>query len=36
MGRKAARGFGGTGDIVTYARNLGRPVTVIWREGVER
>ncbi|MFE7357780.1 hypothetical protein ACFU8Q_32765 [Streptomyces sp. NPDC057543] len=33
---KPARGFGGTGDIVTYARNLGRPVTVIWREGVER
>ncbi|MFF2407840.1 hypothetical protein [Streptomyces sp. NPDC058092] len=33
---RPARGFGGTGDIVTYARNLGRPVTVIWREGVER
>ncbi|MGW0855561.1 hypothetical protein [Streptomyces sp. NPDC002690] len=31
-----ARGLGGTGDIVTYARALGRPVTVIWREGVRR
>ncbi|MFD9223219.1 hypothetical protein ACFWDI_25180 [Streptomyces sp. NPDC060064] len=31
-----ARGLGGTGDIVRYARHLGRPVTVIWREGVER
>ncbi|MCX4678262.1 hypothetical protein OG413_23590 [Streptomyces sp. NBC_01433] len=33
---RPARGLGGTGDIVTYARTLGRPVTVIWREGVER
>ncbi|WP_069172324.1 hypothetical protein [Streptomyces griseus] len=33
---RPARGLGGTGDIVTYARNLGRPVTVIWRDGVER
>ncbi|KDQ66360.1 hypothetical protein ACIPJG_20705 [Streptomyces halstedii] len=31
-----ARGLGGTGDIVTYARTLGRPVTVIWRDGVTR
>ncbi|MFF7877208.1 hypothetical protein ACIG0A_28150 [Streptomyces californicus] len=31
-----ARGLGGTGDIVTYARTLGRPVTVIWRDGVLR
>ncbi|MFF2008667.1 hypothetical protein ACFVWY_06270 [Streptomyces sp. NPDC058195] len=31
-----ARGLGGTGDIVTYARSLGRPVTIIWRDGVER
>ncbi|MER6773492.1 hypothetical protein ACFVG1_31515 [Streptomyces bacillaris] len=31
-----ARGLGGTGDIVDYARTLGRPVTVIWRDGVER
>lgn len=33
---RPARGLGGTGDIVTYARALGRPVTVIWRDGVER
>ncbi|GAA2944150.1 MULTISPECIES: hypothetical protein [Streptomycetaceae] len=33
---RPARGRGGTGDIVTYARTLGRPVTVIWRDGVER
>jgi hypothetical protein len=33
---RPARGLGGTGDIVQYARDLGRPVTVIWREGVER
>ncbi|MCB5167101.1 nucleoside 2-deoxyribosyltransferase [Streptomyces bambusae] len=31
-----ARGRGGTGDIVAYARSLGKPVTVIWREGVCR
>ncbi|MFE6702961.1 hypothetical protein [Streptomyces sp. NPDC057718] len=31
-----ARGLGGTGDIVTYARTLGRPVTVIWRDGILR
>ncbi|WEH42590.1 hypothetical protein OG233_25390 [Streptomyces sp. NBC_01218] len=31
-----ARGLGGTGDIVAYARTLGRPVTVIWRDGVRR
>ncbi|MFF5446563.1 hypothetical protein [Streptomyces sp. NPDC012888] len=31
-----ARGLGGTGDIVAYARELGKPVTVIWREGVPR
>lgn len=33
---RPARGLGGTGDIVTYARARGRPVTVIWRDGVER
>lgn len=33
---RPARGLGGTGDIVAYARGLGRPVTVIWRDGVER
>lgn len=31
-----ARGLGGTGDIVSYAREAGKPVTVIWREGVKR
>jgi hypothetical protein len=33
---RPARGLGGTGDIVSYARGLGRPVTVIWRDGLER
>ncbi|WP_328539574.1 hypothetical protein [Streptomyces sp. NBC_00344] len=33
---RPARGRGGTGDIVSYAIGVGRPVTVIWREGVER
>ncbi|WP_194891413.1 hypothetical protein [Catenulispora pinisilvae] len=31
-----ARGLGGTGDIVRRARDVGRPVTVIWPEGVRR
>ncbi|ALC24093.1 hypothetical protein ACH46N_27790 [Streptomyces pristinaespiralis] len=31
-----ARGHGGTGDIVRYARDLGKPVTVIWCEGLKR
>ncbi|MFF8954635.1 hypothetical protein [Streptomyces sp. NPDC014894] len=31
-----ARGLGGTADIVRYARDRGTPVTVIWREGLER
>ncbi|MFG2297399.1 hypothetical protein [Streptomyces sp. NPDC048603] len=31
-----ARGRGGTGDIVAYARGLGKPVTVIWRAGAVR
>lgn len=29
-----ATGKGGTGDAVAYARSQGRPVTVIWPEGV--
>ncbi|QGV81386.1 hypothetical protein [Streptomyces ficellus] len=33
---RPARGLGGTGDIVRYARARGTPVTVIWRAGVER
>ncbi|MGW4032224.1 hypothetical protein ACWEFL_23415 [Streptomyces sp. NPDC004838] len=31
-----SRGLGGTADIVHYARDLGKPVTIIWREGVQR
>jgi len=33
---RPARGTGGTGDIVEYARLSGRPVTVVWRAGVLR
>ncbi|MEV7835028.1 hypothetical protein AB0P12_31055 [Streptomyces subrutilus] len=33
---RPARGHGGTAEIVAYARTLGKPVTVIWREGVVR
>ncbi|GFH37123.1 hypothetical protein [Streptomyces pacificus] len=33
---RPARGLGGTGDIVRYARERGRPVTVVWCDGVER
>ena len=31
-----ARGFGGTADVVAYARQRGVPVTVIWPEGAIR
>ena len=31
-----ARGVGGTADVVTYARTRGRPVTVLWVDGVVR
>ncbi|MBW5485402.1 hypothetical protein [Streptomyces bambusae] len=31
-----ARGHGGTAEIVAYARSLGKPVTVLWCEGVSR
>ena len=31
-----ARGLGGTGDVVAYARRRGVPVTVLWRPGVLR
>jgi hypothetical protein len=31
-----ARGLGGTGDVVAYARARGRPVTVLWIDGVHR
>lgn len=31
-----ARGFGGTADVVTHARSIGLPVTVIWPIGATR
>jgi hypothetical protein len=31
-----ARGFGGTADVVEYARRTGVPVRVIWPEGASR
>jgi hypothetical protein len=31
-----ARGLGGTGDVVAYARARGRTVTILWSEGVAR
>lgn len=31
-----ARGLGGTGDVVAYARRTGVPVTVVWPSGVQR
>ncbi|MEN2420968.1 hypothetical protein AABB02_23120 [Streptomyces rimosus] len=33
---KPARGFGGTADVVAYARRVGVPVDVIWPEGAVR
>ena len=33
---RPARGLGGTADVVTYAKTRGRPVTVLWVEGVVR
>jgi len=33
---RPARGLGGTADVVDYARTRGRPVTVLWVEGVVR
>jgi len=33
---KAARGLGGTGDVVNYARSRGKDVRVIWPSGVVR
>jgi hypothetical protein len=32
----AARSFGGTADVVSRAREIGLPVTVIWPEGAYR
>jgi hypothetical protein len=31
-----ARGFGGTGDVVAYARERGVPVEVVWPRGAAR
>lgn len=31
-----ARGLGGTGDVVAYARQQEKPVEVLWVEGAER
>jgi hypothetical protein len=31
-----ARGFGGTGDVVAYARERGVPVEVVWPRGAVR
>lgn len=33
---KPAGGLGGTADVVMYARELGRPTTVIWPVGARR
>lgn len=33
---KPARGYGGTADVVAYARRLGVPVLVIWPAGAKR
>ncbi|MGW2053251.1 hypothetical protein ACWCOZ_04880 [Streptomyces sp. NPDC001840] len=33
---KPARGYGGTADVVAYARRVGVPVTIIWPEGASR
>ena len=31
-----AQGLGGTADVVSYARSIGREVTVVWPDGVRR
>ncbi|WP_308204587.1 hypothetical protein [Frankia sp. R82] len=31
-----ARGYGGTADVVAYARSLGRPVQIVWPTGASR
>jgi hypothetical protein len=33
---KPARGYGGTADVVAYARERGIPVRVIWPDGAQR
>lgn len=32
---RPARAYGGTADVVTYAREHGTPVRVIWPNGAE-
>lgn len=34
--QQPARGYGGTADVVAYARDQGRPVRVIWPDGASR
>ena len=31
-----ARGYGGTADVVDYARRVGVPVVVVWPDGADR
>jgi hypothetical protein len=33
---KPARAYGGTADVVAYAREHGTPVRVIWPDGAQR
>lgn len=33
---RPARGYGGTADLVAYARGLGVPVQVLWLAGAVR
>jgi hypothetical protein len=33
---KPARGYGGTADVVAYARKHGKPVSIIWPAGAHR
>jgi hypothetical protein len=33
---KPARGYGGTADVVAYAREHGKPIRMIWPESAER
>lgn len=33
---EAADGLGGTGDVVDYARSVGRKIVIIWPQGVTR
>jgi len=33
---KPARGYGGTADVVQLARDMRKPVVVVWPEGASR